>query len=141
MNNIIFNKIIGMLLQEIKLASEAKAQAETQSAANYWSGYYSGLKQTLELLLKAKEFLNYERNNNTFLLLNKNMYRFPVYKDKWSEDKVEIKTNRTLWSNMEQYMITAKIIFLKIKRFKCGGSLTWRLKILLKNVNWMKSLN
>ncbi|SDF14614.1 hypothetical protein SAMN04244560_00298 [Thermoanaerobacter thermohydrosulfuricus] len=45
MNNIIFNKIIGMLLQEIKLASEAKAQAETQSAANYWSGYYSGLKK------------------------------------------------------------------------------------------------
>ncbi|ERM91497.1 hypothetical protein O163_09990 [Caldanaerobacter subterraneus subsp. yonseiensis KB-1] len=58
MNGVFFDKIVGALDREIKWAFKTRAQAESQSAANYWSRYYSGLKRALELLLKAKSSLN-----------------------------------------------------------------------------------
>ncbi|MGH2331149.1 hypothetical protein [Thermoanaerobacter mathranii] len=54
MNGVLFDKIVEVLDREIKWAFETRAQAESQSAVNYWSGYYSGLKRALELLLKAR---------------------------------------------------------------------------------------
>ncbi|HHY79964.1 MAG TPA: hypothetical protein GX516_06390 [Thermoanaerobacter sp.] len=58
MDNVTFNKIVEVLDREIKWAFETRAHAESQSAVNYWSGYYSGLKSALELLLKVKSSLN-----------------------------------------------------------------------------------
>lgn len=49
-----FEKVIEILDKEIKLAFDTRAHAESQQAISYWSGYYSGLKRALELLLKAK---------------------------------------------------------------------------------------
>ena len=54
MDNVTFNKIVEVLDREIKWAFETRAHAESQSAVNYWSGYYSGLKRALELLLKVR---------------------------------------------------------------------------------------
>ncbi|MDP9750325.1 hypothetical protein [Thermoanaerobacter pentosaceus] len=42
MNGMTFNKIVEVLDREIKWVFETRAQAESQSAVNYWSGYYSG---------------------------------------------------------------------------------------------------
>ncbi|MBE3578996.1 MAG: hypothetical protein IMW83_03860 [Caldanaerobacter subterraneus] len=54
MTEITFQKVLDVLDKEIKWAFETRAQAKSQSAVNYWSGYYSGLKRALELLLKAR---------------------------------------------------------------------------------------
>jgi hypothetical protein len=54
MSEIISQKVLDVLDREIKWAFETRAQAESQSAVNYWSGYCSGLKRALELLLKLQ---------------------------------------------------------------------------------------
>jgi len=54
MSEITFQKVLDVLDREIKWAFETRAQSESQSAVNYWSGYCSGLKRALELLLKLQ---------------------------------------------------------------------------------------
>lgn len=54
MTEITFQKVLDVLDREIKWAFETRMQAKSQSAVNYWSGYCSGLKRALELLLKLQ---------------------------------------------------------------------------------------
>ncbi|TCO68245.1 hypothetical protein [Caldanaerobacter subterraneus] len=61
MSEVVFQKILNVLDREIKWAFETRAQAESQSAINYWSGYYSGLQRALELLLKARHLQTFNR--------------------------------------------------------------------------------